>query len=219
MGSERQSAFSKRRCWTGVTAWRSASGRGQSPVQATFTCRLRRGQSTTPKSKMPLTTLCYLGQTPIRPQIAMAILLRRATALVAARKPRAMRACLNTSKSRQDARRKAEAEANKARSKAAEGNENAAKSKPKSENSAPTKSGETVLQAQKPNNSKSPGVDAKASAANVDRGTVERIEWLERQRPDLFQMVKSGDLTSRKAHVTPPLVGALNRSPRTRARA
>lgn len=41
--------------------------------------------------------------------------------------------------------------------------------------------------------------DAEAKAANVDRGTVEKNNWLRANRDDLYQKVKSGELTSNKA--------------------
>lgn len=42
--------------------------------------------------------------------------------------------------------------------------------------------------------------DIAAAAANVDRGTVERVEWLERHRPDLHARVRSGELSSYRAY-------------------
>ena len=41
--------------------------------------------------------------------------------------------------------------------------------------------------------------DRKAKTANVDRGTVERNDWLSKHRPDLHERVKAGDMTSSKA--------------------
>ena len=103
-------------------------------------------------------------------------------------------------------------EANKARADAAKGNGNAAKDKSK-ENSGATTYGTTVCDdgplrvddknACKPNPEKKSkpkrSSEAKASAANVDRGTVERNEWLQKHRPDLYEKVASGELTSSQA--------------------
>lgn len=41
--------------------------------------------------------------------------------------------------------------------------------------------------------------DKKAEQANVDRGTVERNDWLKKHHPDLHQQVKEGKLTSSRA--------------------
>lgn len=41
--------------------------------------------------------------------------------------------------------------------------------------------------------------DKKAEQANVDRGTVERNDWLKKHHPDLYQQVKEGKLTSSRA--------------------
>ena len=41
--------------------------------------------------------------------------------------------------------------------------------------------------------------DAEAKEAGVDRGTVEKNNWLRKNRDDLYQKVKSGELTSNKA--------------------
>ena len=96
-------------------------------------------------------------------------------------------------------------EANRKRAEAAKGNENAAKEKPK--NSAATTCGTTVSDV-RPAPKPTPKADAKparaseekAKAANVDRGTVERNEYLKKNRPDLAARVKSGELTSSQAH-------------------
>ena len=44
------------------------------------------------------------------------------------------------------------------------------------------------------------GADKKATSANVNRGTVERNDYLQKNRPDLYGKVKAGELTSSKAY-------------------
>lgn len=60
---------------------------------------------------------------------------------------------------------------------------------------APPKAAEQPKEEPKPTRTS----DKKAEQANVDRGTVERNDWLKRHHPDLHQQVKEGKLTSSRA--------------------
>lgn len=77
----------------------------------------------------------------------------------------------------------AKAAANRARSEAAKGNKNAAKDRP--ENSSSTTSATTVRKGHEK------GATAKAKASKTNRGTVQRCGWLEKHRPDLFELVEA----------------------------
>ena len=113
-------------------------------------------------------------------------------------------------------RKRIQDEANKARAEAAKGNDNAAK--PDVENSDATPSGTTVFDDKKedinpnpepktkPKPAEKPKIekpnrasDKKAEASGTDRGTVERMEWLEKHRPDLLARVIAGEFQSNKA--------------------
>jgi N6-adenosine-specific RNA methylase IME4 len=68
--------------------------------------------------------------------------------------------------------------------------------------SAPTtcgRTGQDDAPAKPSRGSTNAGASRKAKAANVDRGTVERNEYLAKNRPDLLDKVKAGELTSSRA--------------------
>lgn len=98
-------------------------------------------------------------------------------------------------------------EANRKRSEAATAGlvgRAAAKKAAEPEFSDPTTCGATKPQpienhTEKPKVSKSPAAEKKAAAAGVDRGTVERNDWLKKHRPDLHKQVENGLLTASKA--------------------
>jgi hypothetical protein len=101
----------------------------------------------------------------------------------------------------QAAQKRIHDQANQKRAEAAKGNDNAAKSKPK-ENSAATSCGTTVSPHSPPpklDSKPARASEEKAKQANVDRGTVERNEWLKKHRPDLIEKVKTGETTSSRA--------------------
>ena len=113
----------------------------------------------------------------------------------------------------QAAQKRIQDEANRKRAEAAKAQENRANQHTKSADNAgaPTNSGPTsednaaVEKNQKPKSKPTPseknkGTKSKAQAANVDRGTVERNEWLERHRPDLHKKVAAGELSSSRAY-------------------
>lgn len=107
----------------------------------------------------------------------------------------AWKACAENSAEWQADREHAAAAANKARAEAAAaGNVGRAAAAKKDDGafSGATNSGTT----KKPNRAS----DEKAAAANVDRGTVERIDWLEKNRPDLLDTVRSGETTASRAY-------------------
>lgn len=91
--------------------------------------------------------------------------------------------------------------ANKARAEAAKAGDvgrAAANRQEKSEFSAATSSGTTKpekAKEEKPNRAS----EKKAEASGTDRGTVERMEWLEKHRPDLLVRVLAGEFQSNKA--------------------
>jgi N6-adenosine-specific RNA methylase IME4 len=87
------------------------------------------------------------------------------------------------------------AEANRKRAEAAKGNQNAAKTEDR--NSPATSSGGTVRDHTTEQQSKSS--TAKARESRTDRGTVEKMTALKKHRPDLYAMVKSGELTLTQA--------------------
>lgn len=103
-------------------------------------------------------------------------------------------------------RQRIQAAANKARADAAKGNSNAAKATEK--NSDATSSGTTVSKEKPKPEVKAPppkedkpnrASEKKAEASGTDRGTVERMEWLEKHRPDLLARVLAGEFQSNKA--------------------
>jgi hypothetical protein len=64
--------------------------------------------------------------------------------------------------------------------------------------SGPTRKPETAKPEEKqPNRGKA---EAEAAAAGVDRGTVEKNNWLEKHRPDLYAKVAAGELSTSAAH-------------------
>lgn len=80
----------------------------------------------------------------------------------------------------------AKEEANRKRSQAAKGNDNASKDR---ENSAATSCGATVS-----DDKRSAKTEEAAKASNTNRGAIERQQRLRRERPDLAEKVRSGEL-------------------------
>lgn len=116
--------------------------------------------------------------------------------------------CAENDKEWQAEQKRIQDEANKKRADAAKAqhtvsNPRAGETKPAS--GPPTICGETKASEPnpKPENkkakSKNPTADAKANSAGVDRGTVERNNWLAKHRPDLLDQVKSGKISSSQA--------------------
>ena len=81
--------------------------------------------------------------------------------------------------------------ANKARSEKARGNKNASKGE---KNSSTTKSGTTKRSGHRK------GASAKASASGTNRGTVQRCEYLAKNRPELAEKVEAGELSETTAY-------------------
>jgi N6-adenosine-specific RNA methylase IME4 len=97
-------------------------------------------------------------------------------------------------------------EANRKRAEAAKGNDNAAKERTP-QNSENTSSISTVLDDTTKNGDapeeKPPKTSAqrkKADASNTNAGTVARVDFLEKNHPDLYGKVKTGEMTSSKAY-------------------
>lgn len=101
------------------------------------------------------------------------------------------RAVTDKSEAWQKRQAQIQAEGNRKRSKAQMGNQNAAKSRPK--NSAPTTSGQTV------DYGRSKSAKEKAKASKTNRGTVERMDRLDKERPDLAKKVQLGKLKPAEA--------------------
>lgn len=107
--------------------------------------------------------------------------------------------CAAGSKEWEAERQRIQDEANRARAekaKAGEVGRAAGKKKSDDEFSGPTTCGTT----KKPTSKKNKSAEAEAAAAGVDRGTVEKNNWLEKHHHDLYLKVASGELTTSKAH-------------------
>jgi N6-adenosine-specific RNA methylase IME4 len=106
--------------------------------------------------------------------------------------------CAENDKAWQAEQKRIQDEARRKMSEAKIGNDNASKSKNK-DNSATT-CGTVVSSKPKPEAKPNRTTETKAQQANVDRGTVERNDYLKKHRPDLHEKVKNGELTSSRAY-------------------
>lgn len=112
--------------------------------------------------------------------------------------------CAENDRAWQAEQRRIQEEARRKMSAAKIGNTNASKS---DENKSATSCGTVVPPpaepkpaSDEPKSKPTRTSDKKAELANVDRGTVERNDWLKRHRPDLHEKVREGAITSSRAY-------------------